>query len=73
MTTTTSRRAVLAGAPALAVALPSIGVAAAIEADPTYALIDAHRRAYNEWIAVIRREEEVISQVPQLKNCTNGS
>jgi hypothetical protein len=64
----TSCRALLAGAPAVAAAALAAGTAAnviatglakAAEADPIFALIEEHREATREWLDAIDTDDEV--------------
>ena len=50
MTTTTSRRAILAGAVALpAIAVPRLAISAGTQPDPIFAAIERHKTTYITW------------------------
>lgn len=69
MKTTTTRRAILAGAAALpALAIPALAmpsIAAPASADPIFAAIDRHRAAYAEFERVCYLQEELEKTIPK--------
>lgn len=68
MTTTPSRRSLLAGAAAVPVlALPAIALPACPEPDPIFAVIDRHRAAYVESIAAFKEHRELEELLPSDK------
>ena len=70
MTTTTSRRAVLAGIAASPIAnLPAL--AAQSGDDPIYAVITEHEASYHPVVALERLQRELEDKLPRNKTCTS--
>jgi len=70
MTTTTSRRTILAGATALS-ALAATIPAVSAETDPAFAAIEAHKAAYAAFITTAREGMALEAELPREKRRSN--
>ena len=70
----TRRHLLTVAAGAVAAAIPTTVLAAAPEADPIYAAIERHRRAYEEWYKSLG-EDKIEAAVPaeRRRSCMSGA